>query len=316
MRRGLVCGLSCLLACGPGLPAGDAGGEASSGATSTASAGTATGTEAPTTGGTTTSGEASSSGVASSGGEVSSSGSVEQTFIVMDDFEGIVGIVECDNWQQDCPPGEKCAAWANDGGSAWNSLKCVPVAEDPKQPGDACTVEGSGVSGVDDCDVGVMCWDIDDMNMGTCVPLCTGSPDAPMCEDPTRTCAVANEGVLNLCLPSCDPLAQDCPGGDLCIGNPSGDGFLCVLDASGEEGQQHDACEFANACDAGLLCLPATAANECDPAASGCCEPFCDLTDPDADASCGGAGQVCNPYFEEGTAPPGQDDLGYCALPM
>jgi hypothetical protein len=34
------------------------------------------------------------------------------------------------------------------------------------------------------------------------------------------SCFVSNEGVLNLCLPLCDPLAQDCPGDDLCIPNP------------------------------------------------------------------------------------------------
>src|SRR5690606_9934066 len=33
----------------------------------------------------------------------------------------------CDNWAQDCPDGEKCAAWADDGTNSWNNLKCVPV---------------------------------------------------------------------------------------------------------------------------------------------------------------------------------------------
>ena len=117
-------------------------------------------------------------------------------------------------------------------------------------------------------------------------------------------------------LPESDPLSQNCDPSDVCIGNPSGEGFLCVLDASGEEGQLHDPCDFSNTCDPGLLCNDPTAAVECDPDALGCCEPFCDLGDPEADAKCGGVGQVCNPYFEEGTAPPDYVNVGYCAIPM
>src|SRR5690606_15132047 len=50
---------------------------------------------------------------------------------------------QCDNWTQDCPSGEKCAAYADDGGSSWNNLKCVPAEENGGQPGDPCTVEGN-----------------------------------------------------------------------------------------------------------------------------------------------------------------------------
>ena len=51
---------------------------------------------------------------------------------------------DCDIWAQDCPEGEKCSAWANDGGGAWNATRCVPVDDDPDQVGEACNVEGSG----------------------------------------------------------------------------------------------------------------------------------------------------------------------------
>ncbi|MBL9105432.1 MAG: ribulose phosphate epimerase [Myxococcales bacterium] len=251
------------------------------------------------------------------GSESSPPGTTSDTcnFICTDDTPSVG--VQCDPFAQDCPDGQKCSAYAESGGNSWNATKCVPVAENPKQPGDACTVEGNGVSGIDDCDLGSYCWDTNAENIGTCVALCHGTPEAASCDDVAKTCAIYNEGVLNLCLDSCDPLAQDCDmADDVCIGNPSSDGFLCVLDASGEEGQQHDACEFANSCDPGLLCLSSTAASECDPASSGCCEPFCDLSDPNADADCGGVGQVCNPYYEENTAPPGQENIGYCAIPM
>ena len=34
--------------------------------------------------------------------------------------------IECDLWGQDCPDGEKCMPWANDGGSSWNATKAAP----------------------------------------------------------------------------------------------------------------------------------------------------------------------------------------------
>jgi hypothetical protein len=214
---------------------------------------------------------------------------------------------ECDQWAQDCPEGQKCSAYADDGSNAWNNTKCVEVANNPGQPGDACSVEGNGVSGVDSCAEGAMCWDVGAENTGVCVALCEGTPEAPQCES-GFSCAIANT-VLNLCLADCDPLTQDCPGDDLCVGN--GDHFICVLDASGEEGQAFDPCEYGNACDPGLLCLDPTAATECDPAAGGCCSPFCDTSAP----SCPGVGQTCQPYFEMGTAPPGYELVGVCSLP-
>ncbi|MBL9103376.1 MAG: ribulose phosphate epimerase [Myxococcales bacterium] len=255
--------------------------------------------------------------------DATSNGSNPSTPATTDDGPGTTFIVptdgggpstECDVFAQDCPDGQKCSAYAEGGGNSWNATKCVPVAENPKQPGDACTVEGNGVSGLDDCDLGSYCWDTNAENVGYCVALCTGTPEAPTCES-GFVCAVVNQGVLNLCLEACDPLQQDCSmADDLCI--PTNDAFLCVLDASGEEGQQHDPCEFANACDSGLACVNSTAASECDPASSGCCEPFCDLSAPDPDSQCTGMGQGCVPWFEEGMAPPDYINVGVCAIPM
>jgi len=221
---------------------------------------------------------------------------------------------ECDNFKQDCPAGMKCAAFADDGGSAWNALKCVPVVPDPKQPGEPCTAAGNGSTGVDDCDIGVMCWNLNPDVPRTCVPLCTGTLDMPLCDDPATECLVTNATVLNLCLPACDPLLQDCAAiDDACIPNLGGEGFICAFDASGDQGLQHDPCSFANACDPGLFCADPTAAVECIEENAGCCQPFCDLTDPDV--VCSGAGQQCIPFFEMGTAPEGHADVGFCSLP-
>lgn len=267
---------------------------------------------------TTTAGpgsEGGTTGGATSGstGVVGDSTGEMMTFIIMTTGGGD-GVKECDNWTQDCPEGQKCMPWADNGSTAWNATKCTDVQPNPGQPGDECTVEGSAVSGVDSCDKGVMCWDVDpNTNMGRCVGMCTGSVDAPMC-DAEFTCFVSNDGVLNLCLGLCDPLAQDCAGDDLCIPNPQGQGeFTCVLDASGEEGQDFDPCEYINSCDAGLFCALPANATECDPAATGCCLPFCDLAMP---APCPGVNQMCLAWFEAGTAPPGYETVGYCGIMM
>ncbi|MBL9102659.1 MAG: hypothetical protein JNL82_17060 [Myxococcales bacterium] len=130
--------------------------------------------------------------------------------------------LECDVFAQDCPEGQKCSAWADDGGDAWNATKCAPVAETPGAPGDACVVEGSAVSGIDDCDRGAMCFFVDpDTAAGTCTRLCSGTPDAPVCPQGT-TCVISNAGVLNLCLQTCDPDAPTCPQGQTCQPTPAG----------------------------------------------------------------------------------------------
>mgnify|MGYP006870797751 CR=1 FL=1 len=242
-----------------------------------------------------------------------SASTTEHAFLV--EFDG--GSVDpCNPFEQDCPEGQKCTWYANDGGGSWNDTTCVPVVEDPTQLGEPCLAPEGSTAGPDDCDFGLMCWDVNAEGVGVCVALCDGSPEDAHCADPDVLCAVYSLGFGLCIIDPCDPIAQDCDPGNVCIGNPNGEGFFCVLDASGEEGQAHDPCNFANACDPGLICNDPTAAEECDPNVEGCCEPFCDLGDPDADMNCPGVGQVCNLYFEEGTAPPEYENVGYCAVPM
>lgn len=234
------------------------------------------------------------------------------SFICEDDTPPIG---DCDIWQQDCPSGEKCMPWANDGGTSWNSTICTPIGADPGQPGDPCVTEGGGVSGTDSCDQAAMCWDVDgETGEGVCVSMCQGSEGNPLCDDPTTSCVIANDGVLVLCLPACDPLLQDCSDGQACyVGDNA---FVCVPDASGPDlGSFGDACEFTNACDPGLLCVSGGSVPGC--LSGQCCSEFCDLNAPDPDASCTGVGdgQMCIGVFDEGEAPPGTEDFGFCAIP-
>ena len=230
-------------------------------------------------------------------------------------FDGNVPDFECDLFAQDCPVGEKCMPWANDGGDVWNASRCSPVAGDATQPGEACTVEGSGVSGIDDCDLGVMCWNVDPAtNIGTCVPLCSGDERNPQCEDASTTCAIANNGAIVLCLPTCHPLMQDCLGpNEACY--PVGDDFVCAPNAAGDLGAHGDPCEYINVCNPGTLCLSADAHSACD-TSPGCCSSVCSLADPDPDATCVAldAAQTCLPWYAAGQAPSGYEDVGVCTV--
>jgi len=220
-------------------------------------------------------------------------------------------IEECDVWAQNCPPGDKCTAWAEGGGGAWNATKCVKVTGDGA-PGEPCTVVDSGVSGIDDCAFGAMCWDVDLNHHGTCIALCTGTIDAPKCL-PGFHCPIFSDGVLNLCFANCDPLLQDCPGDDLCIPDPGGTNFSCVIDASGDLGQTNDSCEFANACDKGLNCSnTATASSACERGSTGCCQPFCKFPN----SPCPNPDQQCLQFFDPmQPIPPGYESVGICAIP-
>jgi hypothetical protein len=220
--------------------------------------------------------------------------------------------IECSVWDQDCDKGEKCMPWANDGGGAWNATRCSPLSPTPGQPGDPCTVEGSGVSGVDDCDVATMCWDVDPKtNMGSCVSFCSGSENNPVCNNPDDACSISNEGVLILCLPTCDPVQQPCPDGQACY--PVNADWVCAPDAGGEAGAHGDPCEYLNVCDPGLICVGAEFVDDpCNPASAGCCASVCDLDDPGV---CPGGSEECTAWYEKGQAPPGNEHIGACIIP-
>jgi hypothetical protein len=296
--------LSATLACGPLAPPLDANTTASSATSDTDATPTTIPPVTPTT--TTSIAETTSQDPTTLATTTfPTTGAVD--FIAKPDG-GSTGI-ECNTFTQNCPVGQKCVPWVEGGGGFWNAAKCVEVTGDGA-PGDPCFAPEGGVAGIDDCALGAFCWDVDATNHGTCIGQCTGSADAPICP-PKASCAIAGDGVINLCFFGCDPLIQDCKGDELCI--PQGDSFLCVLDASGEMGALNDPCEFANGCDKGLLCLnTASASIACQQGSQGCCQPFCEFPG----SPCPNPDQQCLQWFDPmQPIPEGHEDVGVCAIP-
>jgi hypothetical protein len=175
--------------------------------------------------------------------------------------------------------------------------------------GEPCTVEGGPTSGLDSCDFEAMCWDVDvETNEGTCVSFCTGDEDVPICEEEGTACSNTNEGVLILCLPTCDPVLQDCEEGLACY--PVGDDFFCAPEGP-DPGGPGEPCEDIAVCNPGHVCVQPQLVPDCA-SVVGCCTAFCDLTDPMPPCL---PDQVCTPWYEAGMAPDGYENVGSCALP-
>ena len=208
-----------------------------------------------------------------------------------------------------CPDGQKCTAVGCEG-DFWDAYVCVDIQGDDGL-GEPCMHSGDIVSGLDSCGDGLICWNPDPTTgIGECLAHCGGSPEAPTCPE-GYDCAITSSASPIICIPRCDPLADDCGAGQVCVPQTSGNGFACVFDASMGQAPYGTPCEYLNACNSGLFCIEAGLVPEpaCE-AASGCCSPVCDL---DANLPCPGAGQSCLPWFEEGYAPPGLEHIGVCA---
>lgn len=220
-------------------------------------------------------------------------------------------VFECNVLAQNCGDGEKCMPWSNDGGPAWNATRCSPLAADPVPLGGACMVEGSAVSGVDECDVGLMCWEVDENNLGYCEDFCTGDQSSPVCESPDDVCYRNNDGAIALCIPGCDPVLQDCADSHGCW--EAGDEWACQLDVTGGTALPGATCAFSPDCNPGLVCLSAEFVSDCA-SEVGCCTSVCDLTAADPDSVCTAVDQTatCEPWYVPGFAPAGLDHVGVC----
>ena len=95
---------------------------------------------------------------------------------------------------------------------------------------------------------------------------------------------------------ACDPVLQNCPGGQGCYPVEEGEA-LCADSLGAGFG---DACSFVNQCSPGLMCVASTAIPGCDGSEAGCCTAFCDVTAPDPDGACG-PGFVCSQFGAPGS---------------
>jgi len=221
---------------------------------------------------------------------------------------------QCSLFAQDCGANEKCNAWSSDGGIFPDGAKCVPLMGDAL-PGEGCTVEGSFGDGIDSCVEGSICLDIDNSGKATCVAYCLGSMDDPTCPDVADRCAFLFEPTVPLCFPSCDPLAQDCGETDTCVPNIAALGaefFVCMPRVFEEiPGQYGDACYALSGCDPSYLCVFAENVPGCG--GTYCCSTYCDITEPDT-CTMFDPTLSCVPWFAEGAATPGYEDVGVCGI--
>ncbi|MCX4247739.1 hypothetical protein [Paraliomyxa miuraensis] len=213
-----------------------------------------------------------------------------------------------------CPPGEKCMPWSSNGDTNWDAWNCFPVVEEPDAVGEPCEVIDGPLVGLDSCEAGAMCWDVDlETLVGTCQPFCEGSELEPTCADTARFCAIGGDASPYVCVEWCDPLAQECAVG-ACL--PYYDWWYCQPSGDGAYG---DPCLNDYSCLPGLLCTQSSAVPPglpCEGMTS-CCTEICDPSDPLGDAQCTGAGegQTCQPWYGPGEAPAGLENVGVCALP-
>jgi hypothetical protein len=253
--------------------------------------------------------EATGSGTSTMGTSTSTSTNTtttngEESFLIEND---VYVPVECDPFVQDCPEGEKCVPYSANG-EWYDANRCVPVLGD-QAPGEDCTWTGI-IEAIDDCDATSICWNtelVGDQYVGTCVAQCTGSAENPLCENGSN-CTLSGDGPLALCLPTCDPLVQDCDEGYGCYwGNFD---FNCIT--ASQNIPTGEPCGFVNDCTPGHLCVDAAALPSC--AGASCCTSYCNL--PDGDAGCvAQPGTACVSFFEEGTAPEGLEHVGVCLVP-
>lgn len=219
---------------------------------------------------------------------------------------GVAG--QCDPTVQDCPADQKCTAVSDAPGDPWGINICVPKTGDA-QVGDPCDIENGKYTGLDNCDVGLICLLTDDEGKGgACVEFCDVNSTCPKTG---AKCVVYNDGSLPICLVDCDPLVQDCPEGQACY-NSAGDNFVCFKESAmpGEGGPGAE-CTYINQCQKGSFCGAADAVANCG-AASGCCTPYCPVSGGPAPCQ---MGEECVAFFAEGSAPPGLEDVGVCAIP-
>jgi hypothetical protein len=295
----LLCSLALIsLACGTKSPASDTG--ADGGSTGSSSTGGDDNGDDPSNGDASQSSTAATTASTTMTTDATDpdSGDDGSGFLLQPD--GGVIMPMCDPGLQDCPRGQKCTSYVSTpGGQTVDSTHCVDVSGDA-QFGEECT----RVEGDDDCDAGFFCMtDVSGhVGEGICLEYCV--PMQPC--DNGGECFPFNDGQLPLCQTLCDPLIQDCVGGQGCYA--AFDSFACAIpgpvDGNGADG---DTCATIQGCNPGLLCKTGTDGCSTE---SGCCTPVCDLTGDGSECT---APDECIPALDD--PPPTLVDVGFCGVP-
>ena len=208
----------------------------------------------------------------------------------------------CDQWEQDCPEGEKCTAHASDDTlEVLDENICAPIQGDD-QLGDPCDDFGTPRDGNDSCAKGLICLEGYSQDGPRCESFCGGQPDAPDC-GPGGSCQIFAAGVATLCLRNCDPLdATSCGDAETCShrGHVYPDGMVCQPHQNGDA-PAGSVCTYG-LCDMGLVCHEHGGC----PDQGLCCTELCDLATP----SCSDPLASCVQLLA-----PGYTELGACEVP-
>jgi hypothetical protein len=222
--------------------------------------------------------------------------------------EYIEGLYCAENQDSDCPPGQQCMPV----GSEWRcytagaTVDAARTIDTPPAPdmfqlcslypsggcgaGQKCTIDTlqptapqfctqtgtkivgftcSGTGSSDQCATGLMCLS------GTCRAFC-GAADSATCSG-ANACVAFSNPVFSVCVPTCNPLAQDCPasgnGPQNCYqGTTTGE---CLTSSTNRP--VGSACEFGNECIGGSGCINKVCVKYCDytmfPEQQGTCTP-------------------------------------------
>jgi hypothetical protein len=214
---------------------------------------------------------------------------------------------ECDIWSDSCDTSHKCMPVDITGDSTFDAHRCVPVSGETDPIGGVCSAPKFLLDGLDTCEKGAICWELDQDGNGTCFRFCDGSLRDPICPPASRCITISD--VFDYCSPYCNPLLDDCDAERLCLPIVDSEIWTCYNHDPANAGAFGEPCTAENTCAEGLLCLGMENAKECS-VAPGCCTPVCDLSAP---VECPGVGQECLPWYE--TPPPGFEDVGFCAVP-
>lgn len=190
-----------------------------------------------------------------------------------------------------------------DGVLSW----CSRLADTTVGLGEPCSVDPNAYkvegSVFDDCAAGLVCWAVDADGEGRCARLCEGSAAAPECAADEH-CPVGFGFGANVCVPSCDPLGDDCDEGSGCYLLDGAWGcYPRIVNFPGTAGT---ACSFPHQCLDGFACLREDEFSGC-PFSAGhgsCCARVCVRDDPAADQVCAAddAARTCQPWLDDAEA--------------